>query len=83
MRVASLREIEFIKARLTGEKPNLDENRKVTVDLRLCRRQLELRVVLTPVWQCAGRIVGCRRAGKRIPGKDCGVGYPPTGRTGT
>jgi general stress protein 26 len=25
---------EFVKARLTGEKPNLGENRKVTVDLR-------------------------------------------------
>jgi general stress protein 26 len=24
---------EFLKARLTGEKPNLGENRKVTVDL--------------------------------------------------
>jgi hypothetical protein len=51
MGAASRREIDFIKARLTGEKPNLDENRMVTVDLRLCRRQLELRVVLTPVWR--------------------------------
>ena len=25
---------EFVKARLTGDKPNLGENRKVTVDLR-------------------------------------------------
>ena len=25
---------EFVKARLTGAKPNLGENRKVTVDLR-------------------------------------------------
>ena len=25
---------EFVKAQLTGEKPNLGENRKVTVDLR-------------------------------------------------
>jgi hypothetical protein len=25
---------EFVKARLTGGKPNLGENRKVTVDLR-------------------------------------------------
>jgi hypothetical protein len=25
---------EFAKARVTGEKPNLGENRKVTVDLR-------------------------------------------------
>jgi len=25
---------EFVKARLTGEKPDLGENRKVTVDLR-------------------------------------------------
>jgi general stress protein 26 len=30
---------EFVKARLTGEKPNLGENRKVTVDMRAAPRR--------------------------------------------
>jgi general stress protein 26 len=32
---------EFVKARLTGEKPNLGENRKVTVDLRDAARRTD------------------------------------------
>jgi len=32
---------EFVKARLTGEKPNLGENRKVTVDLRAASRDTD------------------------------------------
>jgi general stress protein 26 len=32
---------EFVKARLTGEKPNLGENRKVTIDLRAASRDTD------------------------------------------
>jgi general stress protein 26 len=32
---------EFVKAQLTGEKPNLGENRKVTVDLRAASRDTD------------------------------------------
>jgi general stress protein 26 len=31
---AAIAAFEFVKAQLTGKKPNLGENRKVTVDLR-------------------------------------------------